>query len=72
MITKHLLETDREEKLKRLLTALSERIAKFPLENRPDVDYVGELNQIRSLFKRCCVGAKFKTGAFPKKDTIAF
>lgn len=72
VITSHLLATQSEEKLRKLLTALSGRIKKYPRENLPDVDYVNELNQIRSLFKRCCSAAKFKPVAFPKKDTISF
>lgn len=75
IITAHLLETQQaasEEKLTKLLTALSGRIDSFPRDNRADVDYVNELNQIRSLFKRCCIGAKFKSATYPKKDTISF
>lgn len=72
VITGHLLGTQTEEKLRKLLTALSGRIEKFPRENDPEVDYANELNQIRSLFKRCCSGAKFKPVSYPKKDTISF
>lgn len=72
VITSHLLNTQEEEKLRKLLTALSGRIDKFPRENNPEVDYVNELSQIRSLFKRCCSGAKFKPVAYPKKETISF
>lgn len=72
VLTQHLLATHTDEKLRKLLTALSVRIANWPRENQPDVDYVNELNQIRSLFKRCCSAAKFKPAASAKKDTISF
>lgn len=73
VITTHLLATQAaEEKLVKLLNALSGRIESFPRENLPEVDYVNELNQIRSLFKRCCSGAKFKAVTYPKKSVISF
>lgn len=72
VITTHLLKSQTEEKLNKLLISLSGRILKFPRENLPEVDYVNELNQIRSLFKRCCSGAKFKAVTYPKKSTISF
>lgn len=73
VITAHLLRSHtKEEKLVKLLSALTARIEAFPRENDPDVDIVEEINQIRSFFKRCCSAAKFKCQTFPKKNTISF